>query len=253
VSNENFRRELNRLFDDMSGAPSPALRDRVRSSVANPPAERPEGFWIAGVATAAIAIIIVGTLFVASRGGRLPNLVPGGGITHSSPSPSPSPSPEPTSTPSPTASPAITFVCTSSSISPSGSHPAVAFIDAVRTGAHAGYDRVTIEFQNGAPGSLELATQTGTRFTLSPSGQTVQLAGQNGILITIRGADLHTAYSGPIDIVTHYTGKTALVEVRRVQDFEGVVQLALGVNGSACYEVTLLTNPARIVIDVPAT
>jgi hypothetical protein len=252
VSNENFRRELNGLFDDLSGTPSPALRDRVRSAVANPPEERPQGFWIAGVATAAIAVIIVGTLFVANRGGRLPNLVPGG-ITHSSPSPSANASPEPTPIPSPSASPAITFVCTSSSTSPSGSHPAVAFIDALRTGAHSGYDRVTIEFQNGAPGSVQLTTQTGTRFTMSPSGQSVQLAGQNGILVTIRGADLHTAYSGPIDILTHYTGKTALVEVRRAQDFEGVVQLALGVNGSACYRVTLLTNPARIVIDVPAS
>ena len=251
MSNENFRRELNGLFDDMSGAPSPALRDRVRSAVANPPAERPQGLWIAGVTTAAIAVIIVGTLFVASRGGRLPSVVPGVGITHSSPSPSPSLVATPT--PSASASPAITFVCTSSSVSPSGSHPPVAFIDALRIGAHAGYDRVTIEFQNDAPGSVQLTTQTGTRFTLSPSGQTVQLAGQNGILVTIRGADLHTAYSGPIDIVTHYTGKTALVEVRRVQDFEGVVQLAFGVNGNACYKVTLLTNPARIVIDVPAS
>ena len=250
MSNENFRRELNGLFDDMSGAPSPALRDRVRSAVANPPAERPQGFWIAGVATAAIAIIIVGTLFVASRGARLPNLVPGG-ITNSSPSPSPSPVPSPT--PIVIASPAALFVCTSGSVPLGSSHPAMAFIDAVRTGSHAGYDRVTIEFQNGTPASVELTPQTGTRFTLSPSGQTVQLEGQNGILVTIHGADLHTAYSGPIDILTHYRGSTALVEVRRVQDFEGVVQLALGVNGRACYIATVLTNPDRIVIDVPAS
>lgn len=250
MTNESFRRELNRLFDDMSGgAPSPALRDRVRSAVANPPVEQPQSFWIAGVATAAIAALIVGTLFVASRGGRFPDLIPGGGVTHASPSPVPAP------TSSATASPAITFVCASSTVSlPStGAAQPIAFIDAVRTGAHTGYDRVTIEFQNGAPGSVEVATQTGTRFTDSPSGRSIQLAGKNGILITIRGADLHADYSGPSDIITQFTGRAALVEVRSVQDFEGVVQLALGLNGGACYRVTLLSKPFRIVIDVPAT
>lgn len=248
MSNENFRRELNSLFDDMSGAPSPALRDRVRSAVTNPPAEQPAGLWVAGVATVVIAVLIVGTLVVASRGGRVPSLVPGGRVTHTSPSPSPA------TTPTIIGGPAILFVCAAGSVSlgTSSSQPPVAFIDAVRTGAHAGYDRVTIEFQNGAPGSLEVAPQTGTRFTGSPSGQSMQLAGQNGILVTIHGADLHTAYSGPSDIVTHYTGRAALVEVRSVQDFEGVVQLALGVNSGACYRVTLLSNPVRIVIDVPA-
>ena len=41
-------------------------------------------------------------------------------------------------------------------------------------------------------------------------------------------------------------------EVKRIEDFEGVVQLGLGVNGPACYRVSFLTNPSRLVIDVQA-
>jgi hypothetical protein len=48
--------------------------------------------------------------------------------------------------------------------------------------------------------------------------------------------------------VTNYT---ALAEVRRVQDFEGVVQLALGVNGRSCFRTLFLSSPNRLVIDIP--
>ncbi len=73
------------------------------------------------------------------------------------------------------------------------------------------------------------------------------LKGDHGILITIHGADLHTAYSGATDIVT---GGPTIAEVRRVQDFEGVVQLGLGVNGAGCYSASWMNGPDRLVIDV---
>jgi hypothetical protein len=67
------------------------------------------------------------------------------------------------------------------------------------------------------------------------------------LLVKIEGADAHTAYSGPTDIKTGYAG---LLEVRKVGDFEGVVQWALGLSKPACYQATILTNPARLVIDI---
>jgi hypothetical protein len=127
--------------------------------------------------------------------------------------------------------------------------PAVAFIDALRTGTHPGYDRLTVEFKNGQASSSELRTQSGTTFTNSPRGDQVTLAGSNGILVVIHGADLHTSYTGSTDIETGYA---ALVEIRKVEDFEGVVQLALGVSGATCYRAFLLTNPDRLVIDIQA-
>src|SRR5205807_1255979 len=100
-----------------------------------------------------------------------------------------------------------------------------AFVSALRTGTHTGYDRLTIDFSNGGPsGAVELRPQSGTTFTQSPSGMTVTLNGKNGIMVVIHGADLHSSYSGSVDIVTGYA---TLVEVKRLEDFEGVVQLGL--------------------------
>jgi hypothetical protein len=187
-----------------------------------------------------IAILLVGVLVVANPLSRPSRQGP---IAGTSPTPTPSaPSASPTPSPSLPA-----MVCTATQPVTSSSAPAVAYIDALRTGTHSGYDRLTIEFQNGAPASFEVQPQSSTTFTQSPSGQTVTVLGSSGILITIHGADLHTDYSGPLDIKTGYAG---LVEVRRVQDFEGVVQLALGVSGTGCYRVLVLSNPDRLVIDI---
>jgi hypothetical protein len=239
VSNENFRREVNSAFDQISGAPNPSLRDRVRSSIAQAPEARGP-FWIAGVAAAVMATLIVGILFVANPLHR-PSTSHGPGPVVTTPEPSASPSTTPAS--------ATPFVCASGAPINASSAPAVTYIDALRTGTHAGYDRLTVEFQNGQPSSIELRPQSGTNFTQGASGQTVTLAGKNGLLVVIHGSDLHTSYSGSTDIKTGYG---TLVEVRSVEDFEGTVQLALGINGSVCYRAFILTSPTRLVIDVQA-
>jgi hypothetical protein len=78
----------------------------------------------------------------------------------------------------------------------------------------------------------------------------VTLLGSNGILVVIQSADMHTSYSGPTDLKT---GNSALLEVRQVEDFEGYVQLALGISGATCYRAFVLTNPDRLVIDIQAS
>jgi hypothetical protein len=244
VTNENFRRELNQVIDDVAGTPSASLPDRVRSSLADVPEQRGP-FWIAGVAAAILAAVVVGVLFIGNPLNRPPVSV---GPVGSSPTPAASASPSPSASPSvPPDSSLPLFVCAASAPITSSTPPLSAYIDALRTGTHPGYDRLTIEFRNGQPASIEVRTQTGTTFTASPKGEQVTLAGKNGILLVIHGADLHTAYSGSTDLKTGYA---TLVEVRQVEDFEGVVQLALGVSGATCYRAFLLTNPNRLVIDI---
>jgi hypothetical protein len=248
VTNENFRRELGQVFDDMTGTPSAALPDRVRSSVTDAPEQRGP-FWIAGVAAAVIAVVVIGVLVVANPLNRNSTVVPGAAS-----SPTPSASAQPSSSPSPSTPPDSSlppFTCTTSTgfvtkpTTPAS--PPVAFIDAVRLGTHSGYDRITIEFNNGIPSSVDVTPQSDAKFTQGASGQPIVLAGSAGILITMHGADEHTAYSGATDFKTGYP---ALVEARQVQDFEGVVQWALGLSKSACYRAFFLTNPARLVIDI---
>jgi hypothetical protein len=244
VSREDFRRDLRGAFESISGPSSPSLSARVHEALVDAP-ERRGPVWFAGLAVAVIAVILVGVLFVAGplSHRQLIPVIPGS---------SPSPSPSPSTKPSPTADASLpAFVCSSSTLDgqplngPSAAP--VKFVDAVRVGTHAGYDRITIEFQNGMPISVEIRPQGNTTFTQGASGQTVVLAGSTGLLIVIHGADEHTSYSGSTDFKTGYKG---LVEARQVEDFEGTVQWGLGVGGSGCYRAFFMTGPDRLVIDV---
>jgi hypothetical protein len=248
MRNEDFRRELTRVFDDVSGSPSSDLSDRVRSAVASAP-EAPRAYWVAAVAAGVIAALLIGVLVAnnplrrsTAPVGAAPSPVPSASVA-ASPAPSPSPNATPTSQ-------LPAFVCGQQDLpAAQANQPPVAYIGSLRTGTHNSYDRVTVEFTNGMPQDVQVGAPGGTSFTASPSGMTITVKGQHGILVTIHGSDLHTSYSGSIDIVTGYA---TLAEVRRVQDYEGVVQLGLGVNGAGCYRVFWLTIPNRLVIDVQA-
>jgi hypothetical protein len=235
VGNEDFRRELGSVFDEMTGSPSAALPDRVRSSLTQAP-ERRGPFWIAGLAAALIAAVVVSLLVVANLN-RHPTSLP-------------APAAPPSASPTPSAA-LPTFVCNSSTgFVPKPTTPAsppVVFVDLVGTGTHTGYDRITIEFNNGIPSEVDVTPQGSPAFIQGASGQAITLAGGAGLLVTLRGADEHTSYSGPTDFKTGYA---ALVEARQVQDFEGTVQWGLGLSKSSCYRAFVLTNPARLVIDV---
>jgi hypothetical protein len=207
--------------------------------------------FLAAVLIAALAIAVA---FLANPLNR-PQPVAGAAAAATAPTAAPSFTPSPSAAPTvvPTALPAAAptanlekFGCVSSVFNNSKA-PLSAFIDAVRTGAHPGYDRLTIQFQNGLPGRIALTPQSGSTFLRSPRGDDVTLAGRNGIVVTLFSADGHSAYSGPTDIKS---GDGTLVEVREIQDFEGYVQYALGISGPACYHASILSNPARLVIDV---
>jgi len=241
---QDFRRDLKREFDAISGSPSPALSARVRAALAENRPARTGPFWMAGLAAGLIAVIVVGVLVVASFNRHQTGVLPGTPPTPST-TPSSNPSPSPAQTPPDANLPA--FVCAGPvSLVGTGS-PTVAFVDAVRTGTHPGYDRVTIEFNNGEPGRVDMSPHDGTTFTQGASGQQVTLSGSTGLLVIIHGSDEHTAYSGSTDIKTAYS---VLLELRQVEDFEGTVQWGLGLSKTACYRAFYLTNPARLVIDI---
>jgi hypothetical protein len=246
--NDKFKRELNNAIDDVSGAPSSGLRDRVRSAITEAQPER-STYWIAAVAACVITALIVGILYV-NNPFRRAGLV--GGPT---PSPSASPSMQPTPSPSPSPTATQAYICTADTVdqmNPKASP--IAYVSAARTGAHPdeGYDRFVIEFANGFPSDFaELTPRDGTSFNETASGQTIRLKGSNGILLRIHGADMHTSYSGQTDWVTGYT---TLAEVRVLEDFEGVINIGLGVNGNGpvCYHAEYQPNQPRLVIDVQA-
>jgi len=141
------------------------------------------------------------------------------------------------------------FTCGASKLSVATA-PAMANINAVRTGSHAGYDRLVVQFSGRQPGSVEIKPQSTATFLGAPSGQPTRVAGALGLKVVLNVADMHTAYSGPRVFKTDYAG---LRETRVIEDFEGYVSLGLGVNGSNCYRAFVLQNPTRLVIDIQAS
>jgi hypothetical protein len=230
MTREDFRRELGDAFDSISGSPDPALSDRVRAALVEAPEHRGP-VWIGALAAAVIAVILVGVLLVGNPLNRQPSL----GGPGQSPSPNPTPSPQ--------------YICGASSAFTGQNPPLSLVIADVRTGTHTGYDRLTVEFKDGQPASIEIRPQANTNFITDPKGDTVKLAGQVGLKVVIHSADVHGAgaYTGPADIKTGYAG---LAEVRQLGDFEGYATYGLGLGRPGCYAAVILTNPTRLVIDI---
>jgi hypothetical protein len=230
VTREDFRRELGDAVDSISGSPDPALGERVRAALVHAPEQRGP-VWIAALAAAVIAVILVGVLLVGNPLNRRPT-------------PAHGPGPSPLAVPTPTPLPCSAYIVAPANQIP----PPLALIDAVRTGTHPGYDRLTIEFKKGITGAIEIYPQMSTQFITDPKGDTVTLAGKYGLLIKLTGADNHTAFSGSTDIKT--PSFPGILEVRRVGDFEGTVQWAVGLAANDCYSEQILTGPTRLVIDI---
>lgn len=120
-------------------------------------------------------------------------------------------------------------------------------IASVRAAAQAGYDRFVIDLGQSPLPQYEVRTQPTATFTLDPRGDDVTLNGSRGVLIVLRNASNHDAFTGSTDV---RTGLTTVSEARLVGDFEGVVSWGLGVNGPGFVRVMTLTGPNRLVVDV---
>jgi hypothetical protein len=118
----------------------------------------------------------------------------------------------------------------------------------VRVGTHAGYDRIVVEFAGtGTPG-----------FDLSPavpplnadaSGLPLTVAGTSFLKLLFVSATAAGSWSGPSTFSPGYPKLHSLVAGG---DFEGHFTWFAGLNGPACYHVSELGGPSRIVIDLQA-
>jgi hypothetical protein len=195
---------------------------------------------LAVTATALVVASLVAVVFVANGSPRQPaiRVLPADGVTQPSPSSPPQSSPAPVEL--------AGFVCGASSV-PTTAAGASGVISTMRTGTHPGYDRFVVEFASGVPGAITITPTQRPTFTSSPRGDSVTLAGSAGLSVVMHDADAHTSYSGPNSLEPN---GPALVEVRRIEDFEGYVGLGLGLTQPSCYRAFMLTSPTRLVIDV---
>jgi len=124
---------------------------------------------------------------------------------------------------------------------------------AVRSGVHPCYERFVIELQSNAtndqfPGYFVRSVPK--PISLAPSDQPITIRG-NAVLMVSLGSWMNGpegGYQGPKDVVT--SGMTAIQEYRLVEDFEGQSAWALGLDRMRAFQVTTLTGPPRLVVDV---
>jgi hypothetical protein len=121
----------------------------------------------------------------------------------------------------------------------------------VRAGGHTGYDRVVFEFRGPVPehriGYVDQLVQDG-------SGDPVSVAGAADLEVVFEGANAHEENGSPTISPRRFsTGLTAVQEVAQIGDFEAVVTYGIGVDRRRPIEVSTLSSPSRLVIDVPTT
>lgn len=121
----------------------------------------------------------------------------------------------------------------------------------IRTGAHPCFERIVIEFAGRGELPGVRVGYVDDPVLLSPSDQTVEIAGDATLLVAIAAwmpSMEGDGYAGPSDIVP--ANVEHVLELRQVENFEGMHQWAVGLDRVRPFEVTFLDAPPRIVIDI---
>jgi hypothetical protein len=129
---------------------------------------------------------------------------------------------------------------------------AIAHLDAVRFGAHDGFDRVVFEFVDRVPGySVGYVERPVIE---DPSGREIVIEGDHVVGIRMEAASGFDQGTDPI--VVTYSGPERLSprsvvvrELARTGDFEAVLTWAIGVDAIVPFTVRSLDGPPRLVVD----
>jgi hypothetical protein len=125
--------------------------------------------------------------------------------------------------------------------------PAMPTVTAVRTATHAecGYERLVLDIAGPVP---SYDVRHVTQVFADPSGKPVTLPGRSYLLITLHPAQAHSAGAPTIARSVQATGYPVLKGYALAGDFEGVLTLALGLQGPTSIRVGEL--PGHWYIDL---
>jgi len=155
------------------------------------------------------------------------------------------------SDPPPTDTPAVTG--TGERVQGTGSGGQIAVLDAVRTARHAAFERVVFEFRDDVlpdyvvEYSTEAPTQCG-------SGETMHVSGAAPMVVRMSPAQAHAPVGdderSTIPLRQMVVGYPALKSLTVSCDFEAVLSWVAGVDARRPFRVTVLRQPARLVLDL---
>ena len=124
----------------------------------------------------------------------------------------------------------------------------------VRAANDGTFDRVVFEFEGSAVPTVSLSgpvANTGS-VPADPSDQPVPVAGAQVVTVVMHGAVAswqEGTYAGPTSITP--TGTLNVAQVVETGDFEAVLTWVIGTRSSTTPSVTVLTDPVRVVVDIP--
>ena len=120
----------------------------------------------------------------------------------------------------------------------------------IRTGQHATFDRVVLQFRGRVPG---YDVRYVPAVTQDPSDQPIPLQGRAFIRVVLRHASTSPGPGGdpvPSFVGTITPGLQSLKQVKAAGDFEHYLSFGLGLDHRVGFRVFTLTDPSRVVIDV---
>jgi len=121
----------------------------------------------------------------------------------------------------------------------------------IRTGAHECFERTVIELQGSGEFPGWTVEYQPDPIVLGESNETAAIKGDATLVVRL-GSWMQSmdneGYDGPSDIFP--TNVAHILELRLVENFEGVTRWAIGVDRERPFVVTQLTDPPRLVIDV---
>ena len=139
-----------------------------------------------------------------------------------------------------------------------GTPPSIALLEDVQVADLGTFDRVTFVFRGGLPEVLDTSYFSGAAIE-SPSGELLEppLLGDARFKLALHnasGVDLSVdpfvdTYPGPDRIQPDLP---SVVDLALTEDFEATLQWTFGLrHGEVPVEVTVLSGPTRVVVDVP--
>ena len=121
----------------------------------------------------------------------------------------------------------------------------------IRTGAHPCFERVVIELGGAGDMPGVRVEYVDDSVVLSPSDQTVDIAGDATLLVAVAAwmPDMEgNGWAGPTQLTP--TNVEHVLELRQVENFEGMHQWAIGLDEERPFDVMFLDSPPRVVIDI---
>jgi hypothetical protein len=120
----------------------------------------------------------------------------------------------------------------------------------MRVGLNAGFDRLVLDFgADAVPGyRVEYADSPPRQ---CGSGDPAQVAGERWLIVRLRSTQAHDAAGRPAFRDRQIAATTPVLrEAEIICDFEGEVEIALGVRTANPFRVLVVPTPNRLIVDV---